>query len=36
MAGLPPDLKTYREQLLRLLVWPEGQLWATQVDGENN
>jgi len=36
MAGLLPDLKTYREQLLRLLVWPEGQRWATQVDGENN
>lgn len=28
-------LKTYKEQLLRLLVWPEGQKWATQVDGEN-
>ena len=35
MAGLPPDLKAYREQLLRLLVWPEGQRWATQVEGEN-
>jgi replicative DNA helicase len=35
MAPLPADLKAYREQLLRLLVWPEGQRWATQVDGEN-
>jgi replicative DNA helicase len=36
MASLPADLKAYREQLLRLLVWPEGQRWATQVDGENS
>ena len=36
MASLPADLKTYREQVLRLLVWPDGQRWATQVDGENN
>ena len=35
MAPLPADLKAYREQLLRLLVWPEGQRWATQVEGEN-
>jgi len=36
MAVLPADLKAYREQLLRLLAWPEGQRWATQVDGENS
>lgn len=36
MAFLPADLKAYREQLLRLLAWPEGQRWATQVDGENS
>ena len=36
MAPLPADLKAYREQLLRLLAWPEGQRWATQVDGENS
>jgi replicative DNA helicase len=35
MAPLPADLKAYREQLLRLLTWPEGQRWATQVEGEN-
>ena len=36
MASLPADLKAYREQLLRLLAWPEGQRWASQVDGQNS
>ena len=35
-APVPADLTAYREQLLRLLAWPEGQRWATQVDGENS
>jgi replicative DNA helicase len=34
--ALPADLRAFREQLLRLLAWPEEQRWATQVDGENS
>jgi replicative DNA helicase len=34
--NLSPDRRTVGQHLLRLLIWPEGQKWATQKDGENN
>jgi replicative DNA helicase len=32
---LSPDHRRVGQHLLRLLIWPEGQRWATQKDGEN-
>ena len=33
---LSPDRRTVGQHLLRLLIWPEGQRWATQKHGKNN
>jgi replicative DNA helicase len=33
---LPEDLRTVGRHLLRLLVWPQGQRWAVQLDGQSS
>jgi replicative DNA helicase len=33
---LPEDIRKVGHHLLRLLIWPEGQRWATQKDGESS